>query len=336
MLAPVLKHVPKSTCGRFALAVPLLWVAFSVGFFLRSVEPAVPSLFATSNSTPARHEAFVFIMTSGVSHLRGLLALNAALVDVNTTRPRIALCTPDVPPEVRDILELAGIGVVELPPSPQAAGYTPVEARWASLLSKLEVWRLEGFDRIVFLDCDLTLHDNIDFLFDVENEDDVVGMQDNWGCAELPSKLCSGVVSLKPDPFAYDTMLMMAEHATWTNGDQEILEAYLRDVVGRPAITLPESYAGFVWRCQCLGHISVNYDASTVPIVHFTGSRIDYEQIARYGPRARWGGDAPCVEVHYERWLETYKMAADHLQREMDRTNASDDLRDFAKKNVLV
>jgi hypothetical protein len=205
---------------------------------------AVPPYPASSLESPAGREpygqigarrcAYVTAVTSA-DYCPGALALANSLA--RTTRlPLIALVTPDVPV---DRLLRAGIHIAPVQPiaNPHLAGpggpggavgrttRRTVQARFASVFTKLHAWRLDYLDRIVFLDADTIVLQNIDQLF----EGNGFAAAPDWG-AELTEQFNTGLFVTEPSSDRFQAMTgLITRLVSADGGDQGFLNSFFPD-----------------------------------------------------------------------------------------------------------
>ncbi|KAJ7706052.1 nucleotide-diphospho-sugar transferase [Mycena rosella] len=113
--------------------------------------------------------AFVTLLTK-VSYLAGALVLDDGLRDTKSKYPLVVMVTPDLPQEVRDVLIKRGIPMREirsLQPGEGVHSLATADARFQDTWTKLRAFELEEFDRVVLLDSDMLVKENIDDLMDV-------------------------------------------------------------------------------------------------------------------------------------------------------------------------
>eukprot|EP00727_Mastigamoeba_balamuthi_P000975 m51a1_g10875 hypothetical protein (361) ;mRNA; f:10365-11896 len=295
-----------------------------------ALPPPWPDAFG-GNETALARQAWVFLATRD-SFLRPVLQLNEALLDVGTRRQRIVMAGPDVGAASVWVMEHSGLRVLRIGSAPSHGNYRPHYERWGPLLSKLEVFGLEGLlDRAVFLDLDITVHANVDDLFNFREP--IVTMQDNHGCFMRPPSVNSGVMSVRPSKALHSELLRILEANVITGGDQEIVQLWYNSS-GRTPVVLTEAYAAFVWRCNCFLHGQI--PSFTQPkIVHFTNWGIDYNHVS-------WGGSdgvrTKCARPHYERWKAMNDAAGRRIRAIADapHSNATREIRRMLKNMYPV
>ncbi|KDN50215.1 hypothetical protein RSAG8_01551, partial [Rhizoctonia solani AG-8 WAC10335] len=128
----------------------------------------------------AGQKAWVTLLTDK-TYVAGLLVLLSSLKHHGTKYPMVAMVNPlimrngdptePLPQEYREILTSAGVILKEVDYLvPQAGGYRGVEARFIDSWSKLRVFGLSEYERVVLIDSDMLTRKNMDDLFDLPLE----------------------------------------------------------------------------------------------------------------------------------------------------------------------
>ncbi|GAA5976202.1 hypothetical protein JCM11641_001081 [Rhodosporidiobolus odoratus] len=115
-------------------------------------------------SSPPR-KAFVTLLTNAV-YLPGLLLLDDTLKRVGTKYPLVVLTTPSFPEEHLALLEALGIQTKRIELLEPKGEIQLIAERFRDTWSKLQAFALDEYERVVLLDCDMTVFDNIDCLLD--------------------------------------------------------------------------------------------------------------------------------------------------------------------------
>ncbi|KAJ7070910.1 glycosyltransferase family 8 protein [Mycena amicta] len=111
--------------------------------------------------------AFVTLLTQQ-SYLAGTLVLDEGLRESASKYPLVVMVTPDLPQAARHVLEKRGIPVRDIKPlRPEDGVNTLVDARFHETWTKLRVFELDEFERVVLLDSDMLVKQNIDDLMDI-------------------------------------------------------------------------------------------------------------------------------------------------------------------------
>lgn len=146
--------------------------------------------------------AWVTLLTQP-SYLPGVRALNASLARAGSDHPLVVMVTANIDADVRQTLEADGCLVREVEPIRPAGGLADsyANARFAEVWTKLAVWRLTEFDRIVFLDADMLVTQNMDELFALDLADDQIAAC--HACRCNPNRIRSYPASWTPENCAY-------------------------------------------------------------------------------------------------------------------------------------
>lgn len=227
-------------------------------------------------------EAFVVLLASG-DYLKGLVATAQMLHESGTFRPLVVL---NAVPATEDNKETNNLvravahkfNLVVVPTEP--IGNPKDNSTLLKQLSytKLAIFGLDTLDKLVFLDLDLLVLDNIDELFDVETPD-VAATSDGFP----PSVFNSGVMVVRPDRRMYGDMLSRLNNlVSYDGGDQGFLNSYFGDwATGDPRRRLHSRYntkASF-WCYNKWGLEAVK----PLKILHFCGCTMKPWQPDNYG-----------------------------------------------------
>ncbi|KAF7307029.1 Glycosyltransferase family 8 protein [Mycena indigotica] len=113
------------------------------------------------------NKVFATLLTKQ-SYLAGTLVLNEGLRESGSKYPLVVMVTPELPQIVVDVLKKCGIIVRTIQPlRPEEGVNTLVDARFQETWTKLRVFELEEFERVVLLDSDMLVKKNIDDLMDI-------------------------------------------------------------------------------------------------------------------------------------------------------------------------
>ncbi|KAK9465709.1 nucleotide-diphospho-sugar transferase [Lipomyces arxii] len=111
-------------------------------------------------------------LLTNTKYLPGLLALEYSLRKVGTKYPFLVLYTSTLEPEGHEALAKRGIATKEIPYLlPKAHKDYGVEVRFYDCWSKLQPFNLTEYDRVVQLDSDMIVTQNMDELMDLELND---------------------------------------------------------------------------------------------------------------------------------------------------------------------
>lgn len=115
--------------------------------------------------------AYVTFLAGDGDYVKGALALAKGLRKVQSAYPLVVAVLGDVPEAHRQLLRLQGCLVREIEAirpegSDQCRFAMP---HYVINYSKLRIWLFEEYEKIIYLDADIMVFDNIDHLFDLPN-----------------------------------------------------------------------------------------------------------------------------------------------------------------------
>ena len=147
-------------------------------------------------------KAWATLLTSP-GYLVGVRALRASLARVGSTYPLVVAVTDGIGPEDRALLEAEGCLLREVEPLRPPSGLRDsyANARFAEVWTKLGVWRLTEFERLVVLDADMLVVRNMDELFDLPLADGEIAAC--HACRCNPNRIASYPDSWTPAGCAY-------------------------------------------------------------------------------------------------------------------------------------
>ena len=177
-----------------------------------------------------KDEAYVTLLYR--DYLLPVRVLGLSLKLSGTQREMVVLCTDDVSAENRKILEGDGwkikqTNAIETP-------YTNHAKQYDKVFTKLLVWTLTEYRRIVFMDSDTLVYDNIDELFRCGS----------FCAAYRHSDLFnSGVFVVKPDLLEYRRLInKIGIYPSYDNTDQGFLNYYYQSLIFAPMFNASDSH----------------------------------------------------------------------------------------------
>ena len=222
--------------------------------------------------------AYVTLVTNA-DYALGALALARSLKAVGSRWPLVALATESAPCEE---LEAAGCRIVPVAQPRLSGAFRARHARDAlharepytkgakpsfhdplDNFCKLALWRLTGFERVVFLDADTLVVQNIDRLFAYPEFSAAPNLYDNLTDMH---RLNSGVFVAEPDQATYADMLTRLDvpDVFWRRTDQTFLEAYFPDWHGLPYTYNALQYVYFkfpeLWRWSSIKVVHYQFE----------------------------------------------------------------------------
>ncbi|GAA6004904.1 hypothetical protein JCM10207_008447 [Rhodosporidiobolus poonsookiae] len=125
------------------------------------------------------------------NYLQGALVLHHSLVKSGSKYPLVVFATPELPQIARDILTQRGIPIRDIeflsPPADQKKELDNHDARFHDTWTKLRVFELEEFERLVLLDSDMLVVRNMDELMEMPLEEGWIAAA--HACTCNPKKL---------------------------------------------------------------------------------------------------------------------------------------------------
>lgn len=187
--------------------------------------------------------AWVTLLTQP-NYLIGVRTLRASLEHSGSTAPLVVMVTEGIDEQTRRLLQDDGCLLRDVAPLRPAGGSVDsyANSRFAEVWTKLAVWGLTEFERVVFLDADMLVTQNMDELFSLELADGAIAAC--HACRCNPNRIASYPPSWTPENCFY-THCRGSDHVTepdatdnYLNGGFLLLspdEAVLADMVGRLA-----------------------------------------------------------------------------------------------------
>lgn len=158
------------------------------------------------------------------NYLNGILVLNENLKALKSRYNLLCIINEKISENSKIQLEKHHIPYVELPSIPYVVKH---KSHWNNTFDKLNIFLLEGYKKIIYLDADLLLLENIDFLFDYNTPAMVIDRPSHT------DKYNSGLMVISPSKQVFDELLKLKKHHELENsviGDQDILNEYYKTI----------------------------------------------------------------------------------------------------------
>ncbi|GIL91396.1 hypothetical protein Vretifemale_19012 [Volvox reticuliferus] len=191
--------------------------------------PSTEAATVTVKTTPARSSEAYATLVYGEEFVLAARVLGQSLRESGTTRDMVALTTGSLRASSELTLAADGWRVVHVAPvhnpgtGPQPTGFPP---RFAYVYTKLYIFKMTEYKKIVFLDADALVIRNMDVIFKCPGF-----------CAALrhSERFNTGVMSLVPSTELYDDiMAKMKNMPSYTGGDQGFLNSYFPSFAHAP------------------------------------------------------------------------------------------------------
>ena len=160
--------------------------------------------------------SYVCVLSTN-NYLPGVLILNENLKDLNSKYDLLCLINENINERTRRILDFFKIKYKEM----QSIDHPSEYGHWKYTFDKLNIYSLVEYEKIVYLDVDIVIKENIDELFDVEAP---------AACLDLPwykDRLCSGALVIKPNLDDYFNLIGLLRKKQY-DGDQDVLNDYYK------------------------------------------------------------------------------------------------------------
>ncbi|MFN3850390.1 MAG: glycosyltransferase family 8 protein [Spirosomataceae bacterium] len=188
-------------------------------------------------------KTYVTLLTAD-SYLAGVLVLWASLKKCNSQYPFLVLVSGNVSRRVIRRLEKLNIDC-KVVPSLKNPHLRDENHAFYTVFDKLNIYRLTEYEKIVYIDADILVVDNIDELFDKPN-----GSAVNSG-GLLPNfkhwtHLNSGVLVVEPDQSIFEDMVaQIGKLPSEDGGDQGFLQSYFYNWPHQKHLHLDQGYNMF-------------------------------------------------------------------------------------------
>jgi glycogenin len=165
--------------------------------------------------------AYATTLCNGEAYLPGVEALGGSLKASGTTAPMVLMVTPEIRPVTRQRLTEQGWLVHEIEPLANPNPLTQqMLPRFGAAYTKLRAWELTDFDKVVLLDADTIVLQNVDELFE---RPEIAAAPDFF----MPDRFSSGVMVLEPSAATFGRMMdTLAETSSYDGGDQGFLNIF--------------------------------------------------------------------------------------------------------------
>lgn len=222
---------------------------------------------------------FITICTSD-SYVPGVLALNRSLKAVESRYPLYLLTTSQL--SDTSLTQIKGEGIEVLFDAPITPGaYVRHQneingsPNWNNTFFKLRIFGLTQFDKLIYLDSDMIVAANIDYLFDKPHMSAVAagrGFNPTW------RQLNSGLMVIEPDRQMMDDLLKLVTDEPDPGmlngqgiGDQDIINWYYRTWPENEWLHLPETYNQFVTLIPEYLRSGLLDSFADIKVIHFVG-----------------------------------------------------------------
>lgn len=165
--------------------------------------------------------AYTTVITGGDEYVPGVEVLGQSVRESGSSEALVLMATPDVPRMALDRLAARGWEIREIQPiaNPSTDDARLFE-RYKHSFTKLRVFELTGVDKVVFLDADTVVLQNVDDLF---TRPSIAAAPDFF----MPDHFNSGVMVIEPSADLFGRLMEALTTAeTYDGGDQGFLNLF--------------------------------------------------------------------------------------------------------------
>lgn len=208
-------------------------------------------------------------------YLLGTLCLNESLKNVKSKYPLVVAVTDNITKDIIKVLKNNDIDIleikkVEIPQEIKEKNNKGIFSHWNNTFDKLRIFELTRFDKLVFLDSDMFIRNNIDCLFEKENFSAVIDRREpdvkkDW------VKLTSGMMVIEPEDKILDKFKSVMENIGSKResfGDQDILQEYNKKWEYNTNLHLDVKYNAFFMYLDYYTYYK-QYKLEDIDVVHF-------------------------------------------------------------------
>ncbi|KAL7119919.1 hypothetical protein ACP275_02G091000 [Erythranthe tilingii] len=259
--------------------------------------------------------AYVTFLAGDGDYVKGVVCLAKGLRKVKSAYPLVVAVLPDVPQDHRNLLVNQGCLIREIEPlSPPVCDKESLFIRpyFAVNYCKLRLWEFVEYEKMIYMDADIQVFENIDNLFDLpsgwlyavmdclcEMRGPPCAQKVKWPEAlgdEPPFYFNGGMFVLEPSLHTYNNLLTTLEVTPPTPfAEQDFLNYFFKDI-SKPMPPIYNLLVAMLWRHpECV-------EIDEVKVVHFcvNGSKPwKYNGEEQYMDRAD-------VKMLIQRWWDIY------------------------------
>ncbi|KAK8511332.1 hypothetical protein V6N13_013749 [Hibiscus sabdariffa] len=246
---------------------------------------------ANGVSDSVSKRAYVTFLAGNGDYVKGVVGLAKGLRHAKSLYPLVVAILPDVPLEHRDILRSQGCIVREIEPVYPPENQTQFAmAYYVINYSKLRIWEFLEYEKMIYLDGDIQVFDNIDHLFELDDGYFYAVMdcfcEKTWSsspqykigyCQQCPDKVKwpasmgsppplyfnAGMFVYQPDLVTYRRLLDTLQLTVPTSfAEQDFLNMFFRDIY-KPIPPVYNLVLALLWRHP------ENIDLGKVKVVHY-------------------------------------------------------------------
>lgn len=230
-------------------------------------------------------KAYITLLSSD-NYYEGVVILKRCLSAVKAKYPLVCMLSHCVDESLKNKLISEGVDCICLenrefviPSNPNGGAFS----HWEYTFDKLQAWGLERYEKLVFVDSDMLVRENLDFLFDLPAFTAVCAGEAFQHSATWRG-LNSGLIVIEPQKSVKDELFKLVRTVVVEYqlkgqfvGDQDVINAYIPEWPDQDGKHLDEGYNMFAdylsWYIRNEGYSWMKRNGKTIAIVHFIGKQ---------------------------------------------------------------
>lgn len=219
--------------------------------------------------------AYITVLT-GSDYLDGVRTLLYSLKKTGSRFPMVVLVPADLDPAVQKVLLSWGCKI-EYAPKIDLGEFADKNPRpyWNETFFKLRIFAMEQYDKLLYIDSDMIVLDNLDHLFECGHITAVQGGKLIYGWEDINS----GLMLIEPDAAEFEQLMahvpQVCERKISENcgfGDQDVISYYYKNVNRKweGDHRLDERYNANI---RCIHELCVHFGFKNMKVIHFVGAQ---------------------------------------------------------------
>lgn len=228
-----------------------------------------------AGSVTGKPYSYITVLSTD-SYVEGVVVLDRSLARSQARYPFLVLTTPNLASKTLQMLDRYGIQHQAIPPIELDTAVQQHQSRWQWTYSKLQIFNQTQFEKLVYLDADMLVYENLDDLFErphmsAVNAGGMLPEYANW------TEFNSGLMVIEPAAALYQDMLAKLPTLYLpAGGDQDFLNAYYPDWPTQPEKHLDHAYNIFhdhVDRYQQRFGYELGGQRKPIKVIHYVGEQ---------------------------------------------------------------
>lgn len=230
-------------------------------------------------------KVFITVLSTD-SYLKGVLLLSESLKNTKSKYRLVVLVTKSISKNSLSVLEHFNIESIvienEIQVNLSERNIASSCSHWNNTFEKLQIFNQTQYDKLVYLDSDMFIIENIDELFEKEHLSAVCAGAEIPGNEDWKGNLNSGLIVLSPNKKIYEDLIMLipkVSNVLVNFGDQDIMKEYVKSDWSEK-LWLDDSYNMFSiyidWYVKHRSYSTIftnrkNQKSKQIKVVHYIG-----------------------------------------------------------------